>query len=409
MTAIGGWKTFKRGDVFYLRVYLRTDLSRQLGRREVWRSLGTGDRREANERAPTAYIGLCQQLFEGSGAQLGVMDTNLKPTLFPNSSRQGLGENSESWHNERPSLSLSELIKQFKEVHKDGWRIKTKISYEAMHREFKSYFGPATNVRAISRKKCQQFRTDLMTVPPNFRKRYEFKDHHIGEIAANIRNAETHEDDVKLVSIMPRTCNRYLSHLKQIFRWAYEESFLDEDPAKGIRMLKRNSLADCRRSFTIDELNSWFNAEFHKSGDLAEHDFWLSMVLMYSGIRLGEGVQLVVSDLVTRNNILAIEISDRNVGDFRREVKSANANRIIPIHRDLLNLGLLRYVEKCRHNDFERLFPENDASYCDTLSDGPSKRLNRHLRVLGMPKEIVVHSFRHTFRDASKTQKSAPV
>ena len=86
-----------------------------------------------------------------------------------------------------------------------------------------------------------------------------------------------------------------------------------------------------------------------------------------------------------------------------RRLKTANAERIIPLHPKLSELGFPGYVADRRRRGGARIFNDLEPGPRSDYGAAASKKLNRAIRATGIkdPK-VVVHSFRHTFTDAAK-------
>ena len=76
---------------------------------------------------------------------------------------------------------------------------------------------------------------------------------------------------------------------------------------------------------------------------------------LYSGARVGELAQLYLRDFADIHGVKFFRISDDNDG---QSVKNASSRRLVPIHPDLLELGLWDRVERLRAQGQERLFPD---------------------------------------------------
>ena len=84
-----------------------------------------------------------------------------------------------------------------------------------------------------------------------------------------------------------------------------------------------------------------------------------------------------------------------------QQVKTTAAIRIIPIHRVLIECGLIEYVEGLRAAQEERVFPLLKPGCRGRFSDAFSKFFNRYLdqKVGITDNSYDFHSFRHTFRN----------
>jgi integrase len=85
------------------------------------------------------------------------------------------------------------------------------------------------------------------------------------------------------------------------------------------------------------------------------YQFWLPLLGLYTGGRLEELCQLIVSDVVETNGIWAISINDE--GDDKR-IKTQQSRRIIPLHPQIVSLGFLQYIDSLKAARGSRVFPE---------------------------------------------------
>lgn len=82
-------------------------------------------------------------------------------------------------------------------------------------------------------------------------------------------------------------------------------------------------------------------------------------------------------------------------------MKTQNANRLVPIHDKLIELGLLRYLDTLRVAGEERLFPELSQRR-EGFAHAASNWFQRYKKRCGIDGKHtkVFHSFRHTFISA---------
>lgn len=125
--------------------------------------------------------------------------------------------------------------------------------------------------------------------------------------------------------------------------------------------------------------------------------YWVPMIAMYSGMRLQEICQLYRNDLRKVDGIWCFDINDDTPD---KQLKTASSKRLVPVHPELIRLGLLNYHSQVNH---ERLWP--NLSYIElhgyTNSIGKwFQRFNREY-VTDDPQKTF-HSFRHTFIDTLK-------
>lgn len=96
-----------------------------------------------------------------------------------------------------------------------------------------------------------------------------------------------------------------------------------------------------------------------RAGTAGEHvfkdgKFWVPLIGLFSGMRLGEIVQLHRSDLLCVDGVWVFDIN--RAEDAKKKVKTETSLRQVPVHHTLIDLGLL---ERRENNSLgKRLFPD---------------------------------------------------
>ena len=119
-----------------------------------------------------------------------------------------------------------------------------------------------------------------------------------------------------------------------------------------------------QRAFTIDELKRLFEGEetatFAADPALA-HQFWLPHIGLFTGARVNEICQINPHTDIRRDadGIWYFLITDETEGDenIKKSVKTS-VTREVPIHRTLIELGILDYVDRIKGLGAKLLFPE---------------------------------------------------
>ncbi|WP_216367938.1 site-specific integrase [Oceanidesulfovibrio marinus] len=180
-----------------------------------------------------------------------------------------------------------------------------------------------------------------------------------------------------------------------------------------MKIKQRKRSREERDPFSVDELHAIFSAPIYtgcrsehfwsKPGKLILKDsgyYWVPIISLFTGARLGEIIQLYVEDIREENGILFFDIND--TGEDKR-LKTAYSKRAIPIHQSLLDMGFMSLVEKRRKQGKERLFPDLPMGEDGYYSSPFSKRFSRFLSTVGVKsKKNAFHSFRHCFEDACR-------
>jgi integrase len=121
---------------------------------------------------------------------------------------------------------------------------------------------------------------------------------------------------------------------------------------------------------------------------------------LFSGARLNELCQLLVDDLREIDGQWVIHITTDGSDD--KTLKSKNAVRVVPVHPELVRLGVLDRRNEQLVRGETRLFSEIKADTRGNLSGFPSRWYGRYVARIGVKndKKINFHSYRHSFVDA---------
>jgi integrase len=127
--------------------------------------------------------------------------------------------------------------------------------------------------------------------------------------------------------------------------------------------------------------------------------FWLPLLALFTGMRLEEIAQLRCRDI---RQVDGVRVIDVNASDGKR-LKNQNSQRLIPIHSELLEVGLLDRIEETIVSGHEHLWPELRKNKHGSYSASYSNWFGRYKNLIGLtdPKKTF-HSFRHTFIDRLK-------
>jgi len=113
---------------------------------------------------------------------------------------------------------------------------------------------------------------------------------------------------------------------------------------------------------------------------------------------------MAVEEVELLDDFWVFNVNANPLGDLPRRLKTPASARKIPVHPELIRLGLLDFLKKPRKNRL--IFPDAIAdthSVNVVFSDIYSKRLNRIIREVGITDPaVVVHSLRHYCRQATK-------
>lgn len=159
-----------------------------------------------------------------------------------------------------------------------------------------------------------------------------------------------------LPTLAPDTVNKALSAVRVMLEHAKEElELIEENVARDVRSLARNTINDARLPFNREDMKTIFAAPLpSKEGVPTDALAWILMLAPFTGCRLSELGLLRPGNIRREDgiNFIAIEPDRQRVReeseDAPKRVKTASAKRDIPIHPLLVEAGFLDLVERRR-------------------------------------------------------------
>ncbi|MET3781119.1 integrase [Brevundimonas sp. 1080] len=278
--------------------------------------------------------------------------------------------------------------------------------YEKAGRLFVGWLGRDPDVAEVTPALAGGFREALRSYPLNASKRAAYRELSVPERLAKSRA----DQDTQTLS--PQTSNgKYLDPLRQVFDWAKKTGRVAANPFVGITvsLSKGGSKRRRRDNFDVPQLQALFSAplftgsagergeKLYQAGETRVDDwrYWLPLIALFSGARLNELCGLRLADF---DQIEGVPFFHIRALAADQSLKTAASERIVPIHKALLELGLLIYVDRLRAAGEKRLFPSLQPGPRGHLSHQPSKFFGRLIdRMVGEDSSVVFHSFRHTF------------
>lgn len=347
----------RRGATYYFRARVPEDLQQHYQRREFFLSLKTRDRLQAEE----ALIRLKARLLDDFTTLRGV--DQAAPDLSPLIAR--------------PSLSVPASAKV------SLWSL---VEYWTNQTERR----PRT----------------LMEVNTAFKRLIECNGK-LSPAEVEKRHIVTFKDWMLVQGRAAATVKKSIGLLSAVFELAVANDKMPANPTKGIRLAKPKVEQKSRVPFDAADLSRIFASPVFSQGERpkggkGEAAFWLPYLGLWTGARLEELGQLLVSDVRCEqgNNYLSIS-DDPHSG---KRLKSNSSRRRVPMHPDLLRLGFLDYVQQQKDAGQVRLFPLLSSAGGRQLTASWSQWFSRYLReTVGIKdRRKVFHSFRHGFKEACR-------
>lgn len=128
--------------------------------------------------------------------------------------------------------------------------------------------------------------------------------------------------------------------------------------------------------------------------------YWLTMIAAFTGARVNEIAQMLVKDVREEKGFLVFDI---NAETEDKSLKTKGSKRIVPIHPQLVALGLLDFVKVARDSGHPSLFSEIPIDRQGRRAEQASRWFRRFLvkvGVKGVDDLGGAHRWRHTITDA---------
>jgi integrase len=189
------------------------------------------------------------------------------------------------------------------------------------------------------------------------------------------------------------------SYLKAFFEWAQTAGHFPkgDNPAQGqVKYGVREKRARRKlgfEAFTTDQLAVIYGSKFSA---LRDDIRWGALLGLYTGARVSEIGQLHLDNFVVEDGVPCIRITGDGEG---QRLKTDASERSVPLHPQLIAMGLLDYVASLRKVGKTRLFPKTKVGSVNGHGNFLSAAFGRYIAKLGVkPKmgKIGFHSLRKT-------------
>ena len=180
----------------------------------------------------------------------------------------------------------------------------------------------------------------------------------------------------KLETQSVRTIKKKAGNVKAFLTYLSDDEYIDDKVLNALNALnKLKTVKKKRVGFNDEHLKLMFNRkEFYQGLWFKKYIFrhWGLLLALYTGARINEICQLHTSDIIkcSETGIHYINFTDKG---GEKSLKTVNSSREVPVHKVLINLGFLNYVEQQRVKKEKRLFSEVTLTdkdvWCRKLKD----------------------------------------
>lgn len=266
------------------------------------------------------------------------------------------------------------------------------------------HFGADADLKDITSEDFEAWTRLLLRLPKNAGKRFP-----AGSLEEMVRAGEA----VGAEPIARSNARGIQQSASSLIDHLVKRERLDRNRLKPHILPKTKFTKPTRRPFTVAELNTLFRQPvftgcideargFAKTGPNVpkRSRYWLPLIALFTGMRMGEIAQLWTDDVLEQDGVWALRVQFNANRD--QELKNPGSDRIVPIHRTLIDLGFVDWASAARQKNASRLFPDIPKSKDkQDFSSIFSKRFSKFLETAGLWRDRrTFHSLRHNFRDA---------
>ena len=255
-------------------------------------------------------------------------------------------------------------------------REKTMSSYEQTLHLFGRWLSDELKIYTVDKiteNVIRKYIDDLMV-----RGKYTF---YVNDLSKKKNCPDRRRDYRKPVSVT--TINNYIRNIRVFFNWLEREYIIRKNPMKRIRQLKYNRQA---KVFLSDEDLKKFLSKFDKSYFTEHRDYVMIMLMLDSGMRLGECSTVLVTDL---------ELARKRI-NLRAEETKGRKDRTVYFSPKTETI-IRRWLQfKDRYVESDYLFPIKEHGGSIGVGNFESN-FKKYILRAGLNEEYTPHCLRNNF------------
>lgn len=217
-----------------------------------------------------------------------------------------------------------------------------------------------------------------------------------------------YRDQMREHGAAPGTVKKNLGLITSLLNFAVDEGIINSNPFARIKVPL--SKAVLRLEYSLEDIAKIFGSPLFVDGERpkgggGEASVWLLLIGAYTGARQEEIAQLRPEDLYhDKEHGWFFSILDL---DEKQHLKTETSRRTVPLHRALIDAGLIEYLVHIRKMGRPWLFPDLTPHVNGTRSGNWSKWWGRYGRAkVGITDKLkCFHSLRHSFKTACRASQ----
>ena len=394
-------KLVKRGSNYSVRYFVPSEFQALIGgKKEVWRTTGTANMREATDRQHEIIVGIQREL-----AQMGRnFESDPRSQKWVKSRTLGLLEDIERGSVDEDSASA--LFHEIVEEHLKARKVSPEDVSDADAKRLRSYSRILTDssklslTDAIERHLNEKLgRGVRQSTVSRERTLFESFAEWAGDPEIDTINRRQVGEWVSTVlvpqDLSPKTKGWRIAALSTLFHWAIRKGLYDHaNPFTGMAA----DIKESTRGTTREKRRPWTDEEVLKMNELPEDDALYSVMrlMLYAGLRLEEACSLKTEDINLDEGYLQITAG-----------KNDNAVRSVALHDNLIPMLSRLKSQAVDHWLIPGLKPSGKDG---RRSHNLSKRAGRWVRkFVSKDAGCVTYTLRHTCLTALEHAGVAPL
>ncbi len=254
-------------------------------------------------------------------------------------------------------------------------------------------------LRSVTPMMAMEFRKAIVRIPKRRKLSIKYRDRSLKDL---INDTTIPASEL----FKPTYVNSLLISCSTLYHWAFKGAY---NPFGDLKKKSREPRHAKRDSFTEEQLTVMFSHD-NFTGDRPSkvYQYWSPLIALLTGMRQTEIAQLCLTDIIERDGIYGINMSEDTPG---HTIKTDKSRRFVPIHKKLLELGFKERIEELTKRNETRIFPELYYWEKDPNREKPETKVyvgqtiskwfngpGRFLESIGINNDkLVFHSFRKNF------------
>ncbi|WP_249201786.1 tyrosine-type recombinase/integrase [Acetobacter thailandicus] len=214
-----------------------------------------------------------------------------------------------------------------------------------------------------------------------------------------IRDAVKSAKEQGLETVSGKTVKNHFSRLSSLWSVLVQREIVAKNPWAqwSFNTAKKTE----RRCWTDEELALLTQAQWEHRGISRRTYAGMVNVALYTGLRLGEICNLRCQDIENVQGVACFHIRPHQEDGW--SPKSAAGTRLVPIHSQLIQSGIMSFLKPEQHF----LFPDLPTSSEGVRGAAFGQAFSKLKTKLDLSAEITFHSFRHTVSTKLRNQNAS--